>query len=299
VAARELKTNETGAQKYRALRPFYWQMTFIRTLKELSRRRILVAGAALLAALVAILATFQVSLSPPSIAERTDASAAASIGILVDSARSPLADTRRDVTGLSARAGVLARVMAGGNVVREIAREAGVPVDQIAVSGPVPTPGETAAAGEAAVARPYEISFGQTGELPVIAVDTRAPSLAEAVALAAAAPDAVRRVVREVQEQQGTPPAKRVQFRGLGPAQGEVIEESSGKRIALVVFLVVFGLLLLAIVGWPRLVAAWRNADAELAQEFVPEPNPAIVHLAPDQREQPGTEQVGQRGEHG
>jgi hypothetical protein len=275
-------------------------MTFVRTLKELWRRRILVAVAALLAALVAIVVAFQVTLSPASVKERTESSAVASIGILVDSARSPLADTRRDVTGLSARAGVLARVMAGGNVVNLIAREAGVPPEQIAVSGPVPVPGDGAGGGEAAEALPYGISFGQSGELPVIAVETRAPSLDQALALANASPDAIRRVVREVQIQQRTPATKRVQFRELGAAQGDVVEESSGARLALAVFLVVFALLLLAIVGWPRLVAAWRSADAEVVP--LPEPAPTLVHLAPGRPDDPEVgdsgEKVGQRGEH-
>lgn len=281
-------------------------MTLVRTLKELWRRRLLVTVAALLAALVAIVACFQVSLSPPSVAQRSEASGAGSIGILVDSARSPLADTARDVTGLTARAGVLARVMAGGNVVREIAAKAGVPVNQIAVSGPVALPGEAAGSGEASSALPYGISFSQSGELPVIAVETRAPTVAEARALAAAAPDAIRRVVRTVQAQQRTPAAKQVQFRDLGPAQAKVVEESSGARMALVVFLVVFGLLLLAIIGWPRLVEAWRSADAEVAP--VPAPSPApdpaqtVVHLPPGRIESPETgtagETVGHHGEH-
>jgi len=279
-------------------------MTLVKTLKELWRRRILVVAAALIAVLVAIVVAFQVSLSPPTVAKRSSASGAGSIGILVDSARSPLADTRRDVTGLSARAGVLARVMAGGNVVREIAREAGVPLEQIAVSGPVPLPGEVAVGiAGASASLPYGISFGQSGELPVIAVETRAPSASEALALAAAAPGAIRRVVRSVQAQQGTPAAKRVQFRELGPAQAELVEESSGGRLALVVFLVVFGLGLLAIVGWPRLVAAWRNADAEPLPAPGTESAQTVVHLAPgrpgDPESEGSGEKVGQRGEHG
>lgn len=281
-------------------------MTLVRTLKELWRRRLLVTAAAVVAALVAIVACFQVSVSPPSVAKRSEVSGAGSIGILVDSARSPLADTARDVTGLTARAGVLARVMAGGNVVREIAAKAGVPANQIAVSGPVALPGEAVGSETAASSLPYGISFSQTGELPVISVETRAPTVAEARALAAAAPDAIRRVVRKVQVQQRTPAAKQVQFRDLGPAQAKVVEESSGARMALVVFLVVFALLLLAIIGWPRLADAWRSADAEAgplpAPTPAPDPAPTVVHLPPGRIESPETgtagETVGHHGEH-
>ena len=71
------------------------------------------------------------------------------------------------------------------------------------------------------------------------------------------------------------------------PAQASVVEESSGKRMALVVFLVVFALGLLAILGWPRLVTAWRNSEVEELPADVRHPAQAdqqpaqtVVHIA-------------------
>lgn len=238
-------------------------MNLILILKELSHRRVLVAIAVFLAAAISVLAIFQVSVSPPSISKRNHVDAEGSIEILVDSADSPIADARRDLTGLTARAGVFARYIAGGNVIGLIAKANHIPVKQIDVAGAVPLPGEAPGAGqESPATHPYGIAITQPGELPIISVVTRAPTVPEARALAAAAPGAVRKAVTSIQEQQGTPPRKRVQFRVLGPAQAAIVDDAMGKKIALVLFVVVLTLLLVLILGIPRFAAAWRTADA-------------------------------------
>ena len=49
----------------------------------------------------------------------------------------------------------------------------------------------------------------------------------------------------------------------LGPAEAAPVDEALGKKAALAIFVVVFVLCLLAILGIPRFRAAWRAADAE------------------------------------
>jgi hypothetical protein len=243
-------------------------LNLILILKELWRRRILVGLAVIVAGAIAAVAVYQVSLSPPSLAKRSQVEAQGSIEILVDSARSPIADARRDLTGLTARAGVFASYIAGGNVIRQIAKANDIRADQIAVSGPVPLPGQAPGADEEAAQKlPYAISITQSGELPILAVVTRAPTVREARGLAAAAPGAVRRVVESIQEQQGTPPTRRVEFRVLGPAEAALVDDSLGNKVAAMLFLFLLAAFIVAILGVPRLIEAWRTAEPEAQPE--------------------------------
>lgn len=265
-------------------------MNLILILKELWRRRVLVALSIFVAAAIAVLAVFQVSVAPPSISKRNHVDATGSIEILVDSADSPIADAGRDLTGLTARAGVFARYIAGGNVVGLIAKANGIPVNQIDVVGAAPLPGEAPGVQESPQLHPYGISIAQPGELPIISVVTRAPTVREARALAAAAPGAVRRVVRSIQAQQGTPLRKRVQFRVLGPAQAAPVDDALGKKIALVLFVVVLATLLFLIVGLPRFMAAWRAVETDAGAQSPdgePQQPPEVLRLPAGRRGEP------------
>lgn len=258
-------------------------MSLVLGLKELWSRRGLVAVAVLAAASIAVLAVFRVSPLPPSISKRAQVESQGSIDILVDSAASPIADARRDLTGLTARAGVFARLMAGGNVVGRIAQEAGVPVKQIDVAGPQPLPGEAPGAERPPPhTRPFGIAVTQQGELPILSVVTRAPTRAAARALAAAAPVAIAGVVTSIQRRQGTAPAKRVQFRVLGPAKVISVNNSPGKKLALALFLALLAIFIALVLGAPRFLAAWRAAEREPSPEQPqdePEEHPTVLLL--------------------
>ena len=259
----------------------------ILNLKELWRRRLLVGAAVLAAAAIAVFGVYRVNLAPPSIAERSHVDAQGSIDILVDSANSPIADARRDLTGLIARAGVFARLIAGGNVVGQIARRTDIPVKQIDVAGPSPLPGQAPGADESSPQiHRYGISITQQEELPILTVLTRAPTVSEARELAAAAPAAVARVVESIQEQQSTPAGKRVEFRVLGPAEAAPVDNSLGKKVALALFVVLLAIFVALILGGPRFVAAWRTAEPDLPPpepQHGPPGSPAVV-LLPDDR---------------
>lgn len=242
-------------------RPYEDDVNLILILKELWRRRILVALSIFLAAAISVLAVFHVSFVPPSISKREKVEARGSIEILVDSADSPIADSRRDLTGLTARAGVFARYIAGGNVIRLVAEANGISAKQIDVAGATPLPGEAPGAEEETQLHPYGISIDQAGELPIVSVSTRAPTVGRARGLAAAVPAALARVVRSVQAQQGTPPRKRVEFRVLGPAQAAPVDNALGKKIAAALFVALLALFIGLIVGLPRFLAAWRAAE--------------------------------------
>jgi hypothetical protein len=237
-------------------------LNLISILKELWNRRLFVVASTFAAGTISILVVFHLSLLPPSIAKRSQAEASGSIAILVDSTSSPIADAKRDLTGLTARAAVFARYMAGGNVIQRIARSNGIPAEQIDVAGPVPLPGQ-APGIEPTPPRlhPYGISITQQAELPIVLIVTRAPTVADARGLAAAAPVAVRQVVEAIQKEQRTPIQQRVTFRALGPAEAGVVDDAAGKKIAAALFIFLLATFLALIVAVPRLREAWRGAS--------------------------------------
>jgi hypothetical protein len=237
---------------------------FIYFLKELWQRRLAVVLAAVGAAIVSVLVVFSVSLSPPSLGKRDHVEAHGSIEILIDSAKSPIADVGRNLEPLTARAGVFARYIAGGNVIKQISKTTGIPLKEIEVAGPVPLPGEAIGASAPPInVRPYGLQIVQREELPIVNVETRAPTVAEARELAAAVPPAVRGIVSEIQEREQIPDAKRVTFRVLGPALATDSTEALGAKVAIGLFIGLFILGLLLIFGIPRLIKAWRATDAK------------------------------------
>jgi hypothetical protein len=259
-------------------------LNLISILKELWQRRLLVVAAFCIASAISILAVFQVSLAPPSVSKRTEDHAEGSIDILVDSARSPIADARRDLAGLTERAAVFARYMTGGDVIGQIAKANGLSAKQIDITGPSPPPGQAPGSTEPAELHPYGITITQADEsLPIVSVLTRAPSTRVARGLAAAAPGALRRMVESIQERQDTAAGRRVEFRVLGPAQVAVVGEAAGKKMAAALFIFLLTLFIVAILGVPRLVTAWRTTEPG-ARLGVPQPAPEldseVVHLS-------------------
>jgi hypothetical protein len=253
-------------------------VTFISILKELWKRKLLVALVIVVAVVAAVLAVYKVS--PSGLSKRSTREVSGSSEVLIDSARSPIAGSKRNIEALSTRAAVFARLGSSGNIVKEIAKEAGVLPWEIQVTGPQPFPGEAPGISEAAEELPYGLTYTQVGELPIIAIVSRAPDVRTARALAAAAPRSLEKMVRKVQFRQDTPERERVEIRTLGPATVSATDNGSGKKIALAAF---FGILVIGlglILGIPRLVSAWRDADEEDQLEGVAdisEPTPTLV----------------------
>lgn len=223
-----------------------------RILRTLWSRRGLVALGALVALVAALLSVSRVGLLPPSLESRTNVFATASTQILVDTPSSAFVDLSNETEPLQTRAGVFARFLTSPVAIALIAREAGLPADAIEAQGPYeqnlpPFQQEPSAAqrstqilGEGAL---YRLRFENNPELPIVSVFAQAPSREAAIALAAAAPAALRAYVERIQEQQHTPAGRRVEIRKLGHATGGVVNEGAGRQIAALVFVVVF-------VGW-------------------------------------------------
>jgi capsular polysaccharide biosynthesis protein len=248
-------------------------VTFISVLKELWKRRLLVALAIVVAVAAGVLTYKQVGKDSPPEAQGTTE-------VLIDSARSPIAGSKRNVEALATRAAVFSRLMASADIVKEIAREAGVQPWEIQVKGPQPFPGEVPGVSEAGETLPYGLTFTQVGELPIVTITSRAPTVAAARALAAAAPRSLDEMVKSTQKRQKTPARERVEIRVLGPALLSSVDNSPGKKVAIAAFFGVLLLELALILAIPRLVSAWCRADDEDELEDVAditEPTPTLV----------------------
>jgi hypothetical protein len=245
-------------------------MELARTLKTLWIRRRLVALGALVAALAAMLSVYSIGLFPPSLTSRTNVFATASTQLLVDAPDSAFADLANDLTPLETRASVFARFLASPAALVLVAREAKVPLESIEAEGPYdinlpviqqePTAGQRSSQiiGEGAL---YRLRFENNPVLPIVSVFAQAPSKAEAIALADAAPRALRTYIDSIQANQQTPEDRRVVIRKLGDATGGVVNEGASLQIALLVFLVVFGAWCMLLIPAQTLARGWREAD--------------------------------------
>ena len=119
---------------------------------------------------IALVAVYNVSPFRLRSAKRNQVSAQGSIEILVDSSRSPIADARRSMTGLTARAGVFSRYIAGGRVIGLMAKDSGIPLKQIDVASPAPLPGRGAQASRQNRPRftHTALTITQPDELPIV-----------------------------------------------------------------------------------------------------------------------------------
>lgn len=245
-------------------------MELARTLKTLWIRRRLVALGAGIAAIAALLSVYSVSLFPPSLTSRTNVFATASTQLLVDTPDSAFADLANDLTPLETRASVFARFLASPVALELIAREADVPLSSIEAQGPYdinlpviqqePTAGQRSSQiiGEGAL---YRLRFENNPVLPIVSAFAQAPTKAEALALANAAPRALRAYINRIQAEQDTPADRRVVIRKLGDATGGVVNEGANLQIALLVFIVVLGGWCMLLIPAQTLARGWREAN--------------------------------------
>ncbi len=245
-------------------------MELARTLKTLWSRRRLVALGAAIAFAAALLSVYSIGLVPPSLTSRTNVFATASTQLLVDAPDSAFADLENELTPLETRASVFARFLASPVALELVARDAGVPVSSIEAQGPYdinlpviqqePTAGQRSSQiiGEGAL---YRLRFENNPVLPIVSVFAQAPTEAEAIALANAAPRALRTYIGQIQSQQQTPPGRRVVIRKLGQATGGVVNAGANLQIGLLVFLVVFGAWCMLLIPAQTLARGWREAD--------------------------------------
>jgi capsular polysaccharide biosynthesis protein len=192
----------------------------------------------------------------------------ASAEILIDAEQSALGDLRRDTLPLVARSGIFARFLGADGVTDAIAREAGIPVKDIAVIGPklridgVPDQEAAERASQMMGAASHLLQVQQGDDLPLLTIYTQAPSPEGARKLANGTADALEAYVSRYQEEVGIPEKRRVAIRQLGEARASEFESAPGVVLPFMAFCVVFGLSCLAVIAWPNVKAAWRSPQS-------------------------------------
>jgi hypothetical protein len=281
-------------------------MEFALVLRELLRRRRVLAVGVLVAALAAVFSVYR--LDGLGLKPRSLQYSSATTQVFVDTPSSVLGNLTQSLTPLQARATVYANFMASPSVLQLIGEKAGIPGDQIYAAGPIDPLVPRIVQEPTAVQRnveisgettPYRLNFNDDPNLPQIGIYSQAPTTAEAVRLAEASVQALKQYLAGLQSSENIPPQSRAVIRQLGNANGHVVDGGIGKALACIVFLSVFLLWCVMSLVVVRFRQSWQES-AVLAEQDERESDskPVIVDLDP--RKVPGEAagaEVGARGD--
>jgi hypothetical protein len=247
-------------------------VTLALALRELWGRKILLVIGVVVALVAAIASVSNVSILPPKLNEGTLEYYSGRTQILVDSDDSSIGDLKLDLTPMIARANVYSRFMTTPAALRETGQKAHIPADQIYAEGPYqlgqarfiqePTAERRGSQLAGRKAR-YRLRFDSDPELPIVSIYAEAPSARQATALADGAASGLADYVTKLQDEQGIPARRRVAIRQLGSTTGAPVSAGASKKIAVFVFLVVFGLWCITVLLLRRLAAGWRRAEVQ------------------------------------
>ena len=238
--------------------------------KELWRRRPYLLASAALALVVAIWSVARISVVPPGIESRSLEMATAATHVVVDKPRSTILDLREDTYSLEAlrqRAIVLGNVIANGEVRDAIAQHAQVPSDKLQIAPPL-TPNQPRAVVAStdrkhatdllASTDQYRLSIQANPTVPMLDIYAQAPDPASAALLANTAVDQLRAYLSELAVSQQTPEGHQVRLLQLGRAEGTVINAGIDVQVAVLVFLITFGIACATLIFASRVRDGWR-----------------------------------------
>lgn len=239
------------------------------TIRELWSRKLLVGLAVAIAVIAAVLSAYSLSLNPPGLKSRTLQVSAASSQILIDSPKSTLVAGADLGTfdALATRAKIYGQYLSSLAARQQIAEEAGVPARTISSSGPFsPATGQYSYESQSSEDRASEILqegaqnrlvFTAQEDVPILTVNSQAPTSSRAVALADASFTVLKRYVSNL-EADGGPVSRGVAVRELGAPEGGTIGGSNDVVLMALAFLAVLGLGCAAILVIPRFAQRWR-----------------------------------------
>jgi hypothetical protein len=269
-------------------------MELVTSLRTLWRFRLTLIVLALLAVAVGLAMAYRFE-APATLKSRQYQVAIASAQALVDTPSSQIADLgggvdapAADIATLSARASLLANLMTNSPMKEEIASRAGVsPEELVAVPPPSAEPGVAPATGGSpgttisltdprANILKATIPELQSGQIPIISVQTQAPDAAAAVRLANEAIAVLQSHLSTVANNDKVPSQRRVIVRQLGRAHASVESRGPGKKLAVLVAVFVFAFGCGTILAVVALVGGWRQASA-FERSLEPEYGPELV----------------------
>jgi capsular polysaccharide biosynthesis protein len=260
-------------------------MEAVTILRELWRRRVLVALVAFAAALVGFLLAYRVGFPPEP---RKYEVGLATARVLVDTPQSQVikVDPKGSDT-LGLRASVLANLMVEGEAKDAIARRAGLKPKKLKAvsasattvdeSGSVPQPVSTAFPDDpdANMIRTRVITNPDGEQLPIIETDVQAPDAASATKLANATVTGLTDYLdKRAAADEDVDEGRRLRVSGLGSAQATVAARGPGRTVAAAAAIVIFlaGCVIILLVS--ALARSWRAAEVSEQAE--------AIDLAPD-----------------
>jgi hypothetical protein len=229
-------------------------MEFVLSLKTLWARRIYVAvGLVLAAALSSLLIVH---------GHRARVWVANSV-VLVDSQPSAIGDIYAGLGALDPRASMYGNLMTSTAIVNRIGVAAGIPGDEIAVTGPILTTGGRSQHGAAVLLggrAAYTLQIDTDQAQPTIRITARAPTSAAALALATGAGTGLASYVTSVENSEQVSPNHRIEVRGLGqPTEGS--SQSGLKPVyAVVIFIALSIMWCMLVLFVSRFRQTWRLA---------------------------------------
>lgn len=223
-------------------------MELSRLLVELkSYKRWLIVGG-VISFLAAVSTIASISFFPPSVKSKSVVFSSATSQMIVDSPQSSLGDLQSDLSPLTARAGIFARFMTSSEALNYIGQAAGIPGSEIEAEGPfeigmpasVHTPSKLKDGKVVPAATKYRLRFDQNPDLPIVDIFARAPTTQEATRLADGAVTGLARYLNDLEAREGIAATRRVDIRQLGNATGGVVNPGANKKVAFLVFVIVF-----------------------------------------------------------
>jgi hypothetical protein len=248
-------------------------------LRELSRRRLLVALGLVLGLVCGIAIAYHVTLGlPPKLDKRQYTVGLASAEVLVDSPNSQVIDlgagrVHTDVGALTTRARLLANLMATSPLKDQIARAAKIDPRTFVADTPSLGPSVKAAPIDAPAAGPrtnrMTVYYNET--LPIITATAQASSEDVAARIASSAVGELDRYLGSVAAQDKVPDARRLVVEPLGPALHGTAQRGRSRVLAGFAALLVLLLWCGGIVLTANFARRWRQAAAEEARRELDE----------------------------
>jgi hypothetical protein len=261
-------------------------MQSVIVLRTLWRHRIIVCIFAVLAVAGGWLVAFGPSPTPKS---RAYSVGVATANILVDTPKSQVVEV--DPKGsdtLAARANVLANLMVDGEIKAAIAKRVGLPPNALLARAPTSPDSEDPAKKITADSRVYTTSVVLTSDmdlLPIIKVDTQAPTVGQAIKIANGVVAGLGDYLDARAAQETIGDDQRLRERPLGTADGHESPRGTSPKMGVIAGLLIFIALCVALLIMSALVRGWHAAVvAERYPAEAPQPLPIVQPVTPEVR---------------
>jgi hypothetical protein len=267
-------------------------LEFVKVLRELSRRKKLVALVLAISLFTGFILAFKPGFPPQS---RQYQVWLASSDVLVDTRNSQVVAVGglgADLSVLTGRANLIGSLTTSGELKNAIAKSAGIPANELVVVPPTGAPGlppapvVPAGAKGLSDADTVKLSTSIAATLPILHVTAQAPSRETALKLSRAVIVALKEYLSSVAASQKVPAAHRLVVREFGAPVAGVATRGLPRRFALAATAILALLGCGAIIGASWLVRSWKQIE-EAEGRGAPGGDPPAIRSLAGQPSQP------------